>query len=163
LPFFLTDDESAIYYEQADLIWENKDIFLWKWNDEFRIYLIGINNSNGLETVNDQRFFWMGGEPTQILLATSHSGIIKLTLETILGPSLPDISERHLRVRLPDGSVIYRTVLPGKISLEIPTESSRINMLSIKILDSPTVQILPNGDRRPLLMGIKNITFYWLK
>ena len=162
LPFFLTDG-STLYYEQADLIWQNKDILLWKWNDEFRIYLTGIKNPNGLETINGQHFFWMGGQPTQIWLATSHPGIVKLTLDTTLGPSLPDISERHLRVRLPDGSVIRRKVLPGKISLEIPVESSKINKLSIRILDSPTVQILPNGDRRPLLMGIKNIIFDWLK
>lgn len=164
LPFFLTDDESTIYYyEQADLIWQNKNIFLWKWNDEFRIYLTEIKNSNGLETVNGQRFFWVGDGPTQIWLASSHSGIIKLTLDATVGPSLPDISELHLRVGLPDGSVIYRKVSSGKIGLEIPIESSKINRLSIRILDNPTVYILPNGDRRPLLLGIKNITLYWLK
>jgi hypothetical protein len=161
-PFFLSDKES-LYYEQADLLWENKNISLWKWHDKFRVYLLRINNANGIETLNDQRFFWMGGEPTQVWLATSRSGVIKMTLDIISGPSLPDFAARHLRIHLPDGSVINRKVLPGQISLEIPIESNGPIMLSIQILDKPTIRMLPSGDTRPLLMGVKNITFDWIR
>jgi len=164
VPVFLTYDyEDSSYYKQADLIWQSNDIFLWKWNDEFRVYLIGIKNPNGEDILKDgKRFYWLGGGPSNFELIASRNGLVQLSLDTIPGPSLPSVQERHLKIVLPDGRKEFQTVLPGIITFNIPVIPGK-NTVVIEVLDMPSLHTLPNGDIRPLLLGIQGIDIQWSK
>ena len=48
------------------------------------------------------------------------------------------------------------TIRPGRNTIEVPV-SRGINKIELSVLDEPTVDSLPNGDPRVLLLGLENI------
>ncbi len=158
--FLLTDFDDSQIREQADLVWQNSIYYLWEWKSDQWVYIAEIDNPNGLETWEGKRSFWMGGEATEISLISSQSVPIKLVLDTIAGPSLPEVEERRLKISVNGDSPQFLTVIPGRLEVPISLQPGK-NTITIQVLDTPTFSILPNGDTRPLLLGIRSIKFYF--
>jgi hypothetical protein len=120
------------------------------------IGIVGISNGNGLEVVNRKQFFWIGAGATCLTIRSSLNATAVVNLEAEPGPSLPSTSERHLRIRNSRGYSRTETlkVYPS-VSFTVPVVEG-LNEICLDPLDSATVLRHPNGDRRPLLLGVSD-------
>ena len=121
-----------------------------------QIQLIGVKNPNGVEKVNDKPFFWIGQGDTCLNIRSTVTGPASLTFQAIAGPSLPGMQQRHLLLTNSSGywKVITISEYPT-VTLTFPTQQG-LNMFCLTPLDKPTVPEQPNGDRRPLLIGVSD-------
>lgn len=115
-----------------------------------------IDNPNGLEQLDGLPFFWMGSSATTLTIVSLQAGTAELSANFILGPSLPNVAERHVQVAYGDG---YREVFVlsgGKYSLAIPIVAGKTT-ISLLVLDKPSQAALSNGDKRVLLLGVQDL------
>jgi hypothetical protein len=115
-----------------------------------------IVNPNGIEQVGGQPFLWIGGPPTAVTVQSERRGNLVLYGRFIAGPSGPAPPTRKLLVETDHGE--SRTVLittgDQQIRIAVPGGRSRI---TLKALDEPLVVRQPNGDTRPLLIGVSGL------
>jgi hypothetical protein len=115
-----------------------------------------IDNPNGLEQLDGLPFFWMGSSATTLTIVSLQAGTAEVSANFILGPSLPNVAERHVQVAYGDG---YREVFVlsgGKHSLTIPIVAGKTT-ISLLVLDKPSQAALSNGDKRVLLLGVQDL------
>jgi hypothetical protein len=117
-----------------------------------------IDNPNGLEHVGGEPFLWIGGRrPTRIVVRTDEDGELLLSGRFSFGPSRSNGAVRRLAVALNGGPPRIVTIAPGQQAIPIfvrrgPTE------LELTAVDAPQVATLPNGDTRPLIVGVSGLT-----
>lgn len=117
--------------------------------------VVGVVNPNGLEVVNDQSFFWMGGGPTCISLKAPATGWARVSFDAGPGPSLSGTNQRRLRVSssLPGApSEVLTLENGGRISVVVPVAPG-ITDACLTPLDQANIAVLPNGDKRPLIIA----------
>jgi hypothetical protein len=117
--------------------------------------LTAINNPNELEIVNGKPFFWMGGKPTILDVESPYQGKIHMRFEASPGPSHPETDQRTLRVISGNWSRII-TLKAGLIKIDIPVEVGE-NEITLEVIEKATLPILPNGDQRPLIVGVRDL------
>jgi hypothetical protein len=73
------------------------------------------------------------------------------------GPSLPGKADREILVQPEHGSErIMRITADAPQSISIPVQAGQTRVM-LRALDKPTLTVLPNGDHRPLLVGIRGL------
>jgi hypothetical protein len=103
-------------------------------------------------------FFWMGGsESTDLTVLTARAGILELKGKFSPGPSLPETSERTVEIQAEDHFVGRFVVGPSTKGLPVPV-SAGVTRIKLRVLEAATVAQLPNGDKRPLLLGIRSLS-----
>jgi hypothetical protein len=117
--------------------------------------LLYISNPNDLETLDGQPFFWLGDGPTILTIYSGYDRSIRVLFEAKLGPSFSGYSERHLRTTSQDWATIS-VVQPGPVELEIPVWKGE-NQVIFEVVERPNISVLPNGDQRPLMLGVLNL------
>lgn len=137
------------------LDWHDGPYNLWRISGGDWVILTQVSNPNGLEVLAGKEFFWVGNGETKLELFSGRSGVAMLAAEFIPGPSLPDTPLRRVDIvdgmgasrvwSTADGNAIAVSVRPGK------------NEVVLRSIDSPTVFIQPNGDTRPLLLGVRGL------
>jgi hypothetical protein len=121
--------------------------------------IAGIENPNGLETLEQQQFFWMSGAETQLTLLVPADGDYGLRAHRFHpGPSAPQ--SKTWRVEINDTLGRRTTVmdLPGSDGSPpvIPIHLSRgRNLVTLRCLERATVFEHLNGDKRELLLGVQ--------
>ncbi len=122
-----------------------------------RIEFTGIDNPNGLETVNHKPFFWIGDGDTCLSVRSSRAGLAVLAFQAEPGPSLPATPVRHLALKASDGGAqsISLNEYP-EVEMTVPVKQGA-NEICLTALDKSTVPQQPNGDRRPLLVGVSDL------
>jgi len=120
----------------------------WTW-------LSSIHNLNGLENTPERDFFWLGEAETVVTILANHSGHVELRAEASLGPSVPQKTVSRLRVTSGDRKRDLE-IRPGPFVVTIPVCEGK-NRVTLLPLDTPTLRCLPNGDTRPLLLGLRNL------
>ena len=141
----------------AKIVTQNSELLLVKTPKYFweKPILLALENPNSIE-VNPQgnRWFWMSREPTHLTLFSPINGEVSLSAQFVMGPSLPEQSERHVVV------ISTSDDKPHKISISKNTKEitvpvrEGINKVTLQVLDKQTLKILPNGDSRTLLLGV---------
>lgn len=121
-----------------------------------RLQLIRVSNPNGMETLDGKPFFWMGGGPTLLDVESPADGEITLRFESHPGPSHPESSWRHLRIAIPGWEAIV-AVEAGEVRIKTPVKRGE-NEIALEILEKPTAFSLPNGDIRPLMLGVLGLS-----
>jgi hypothetical protein len=116
-----------------------------------------IVNENGLEQVGGEPFFWMGKGTTKVMIQSSRAGHLILEAGFTPGPSLPGVALRRVHVTTDHGHDSIVKILAGRQSLQVPIPQGR-TVVSLTPLDLPTVRTLPNGDSRPLLLGVHGLS-----
>lgn len=136
------------------ILWENEVYALWELPDEW--FHIIVNNPNGIEAGNAPVQFWLGTEETFLDILTTNEGVYTLILDIVQGPSLPEITTRQVRVTDTSGQMAIYTWEDGRHNLIVPLVTGK-NRISLQVLDKPTMDRLPNGDTRKLLLGIRSV------
>jgi hypothetical protein len=133
-----------------DAIWSNRMFSLIPVDTP---QILQIENPNGLETFQGEPFVWVGTHPTRITVRTPCTGIFLLKArEFFLGPSAPELDFRTIVIETAVSSKEYRFT---KISDGIPIHLGKgTHEFKIWCSNPPSVLVQPNGDRRPLLIGI---------
>jgi hypothetical protein len=123
--------------------------------DEIKV--VGVSNQNGLEVVNNKPFFWIGQGPTCLSVRSTRAGTAILVLTARPGPSVSNTMERHLLVNMVNGYSATLTINEyPNVQIPIPVQRG-LNDACLVPLDKPTELELPNGDRRPLLLGVSDV------
>jgi hypothetical protein len=117
-----------------------------------------IVNPNGIDKMGDQPFFYIGKEETEIWIASPRDGKVVITALFWAGPSIPDNPRRRFLLSSPNCRE-RQLVLPrnGWCRITVPV-SAGSNRITLRGLDEPTLTHLPNGDPRPFLIGVRELT-----
>ena len=118
-----------------------------------RVMIERIDNPNGVETVEGKQFLWIGGGPTVFHVRAERAGEMWLTGRVVLGPSVTGLPVRHLRVSNDDGFSRTMAIVGGDQVFRVPVPAGTSRIL-ITPLDPPHLARQPNGDARPLIVGI---------
>jgi hypothetical protein len=115
--------------------------------------ILKVDSPNGLE-VGDEQFFWLGNQPATVFINSGRAGPALLTAkEFLMGPSAPGLLFRSIITECGQHRIESRfTANSGGIPiyLDIGIQECRV-----WCKDTPTLLKQPNGDTRPLLLGIK--------
>ncbi len=116
-----------------------------------------IDNRNGLETVDGKPFLWIGGAPTVFHLRADRPGEVWLSGKFVLGPSVLGLPVRRLRLSNDSGFGQTLTVGNGDQVFRIPVPAGASRVL-LTPLDEANLDRQPNGDLRPLILGMSSPT-----
>ena len=153
--YALTDNEES--FPKSDLLWEGGPYYLWRLRESLWIQPTEIRNPNGLERLSGKPFFWIGKGDTEIDLLSTANGNATIFAEFLLGPSLPDKPDRRLLLLTDKGyqaNIIIAKNGPQEITVPVIKGKNRI---ILQPLDRPSVAVTGNGDRRPLLIGVRGL------
>jgi hypothetical protein len=116
--------------------------------------IVSVSNPYGLETLDGQPFVWIGTDAISFRVMVPRTGHYAIRGSAFVpGPSLPERSKRILEIAV--GLKISHTEFgPDSNGIPVNLEKGE-NIIRIACLDRPTRLKMPNGDTRPLLLGIK--------
>jgi hypothetical protein len=152
-----TDQPMAALTPKHTVLWSNGLYQLWQPANDAQIIPLTLKNQNGVTSVDGQSFFWMGQDDTTLDIITSASGMLRLMATFRLGPSLPDREERTIFVLTDAGYQNRITLMNGDGSISLPVAAGHTTV-TLRPLDQPTIKTLPNGDARPLILGVQGLT-----
>jgi len=113
-----------------------------------------VMNPNGLQSLDKLPFIWVGNRPTVFIIAVPEEDTYLLTARNFIpGPSIPEYPVRRVRIVDSHGKRTVRVEEKTK-SFELMLKKG-LNKVEMVCLDSPKVAVLPNGDKRALLLGIQ--------
>jgi hypothetical protein len=141
----------------AKLIWSGGPYHLWEMDIHRDATIAAITNENGVQQVNGETFFWMGQGDTTLEVFIRKSGVLHLEGIFQPGPSVPDRRERTILVSTNTGYHNQFTLIDGDRSISFPVVAGRVTV-TLRPLDQPTLTTLANGDRRPLILGVRGLT-----
>jgi hypothetical protein len=156
--FFMLTSLSRVFGHSLQLIWSADPYHLWQLSSgEDWLFLRDFINANGLEDWGGELGFWLGQGDTEIDLIASRNGQLEISGYFTPGPSLPDKTTRRILITTDQGYNREVTLDgEGTHELSIPVTMGQ-NSITLRPLDKPTLDILPNGDTRPLLVGIRGL------
>jgi hypothetical protein len=142
------------------LVWDNGFYRLWRATAKNWAVLLGVDNPNGLETAGGSPFLWLGQGTTTLEVLAVCPGTVYLTANIQPGPSLPTDASWKLRLTSSTGGKDVERELSahaGPNALAIPVAPGR-SVIKLEALDAPVPGPLANGDNRPLLFGVANLS-----
>ena len=150
---YLLSDSSTDLTCAGSITWQGGPYRLWRLNDKAWAFVVGIQNPNGLETMNSENFMWIGGaSPTRLRILSGMHGRAHLHAKIALGPSLPQSIPRTLETASSEELVVETVDARGRNELIIPVVPG-LTETTLRVLETPTGS-LPNGDPRPLLVAM---------
>ena len=153
--YLLTDLDVKWPSSAANPVWAGGPYKLWDLRPVRSKYQFHtIANPNGLEKVDGRDFFWMGGASTLVDIWAGSKGKLIIRADMVAGPSLPETQDRKILVKTQQGFetlVQFRTFLNA--SIEMPVCEGH-NKVTLEALDKSTLMVQPNGDTRPLIVGV---------
>jgi hypothetical protein len=156
--YLLTDERGVGYFSAAippRPIWRGGLYYLWEIEGPW-ILIKEINNPNGLENWGGQRGFWLDQNATKIILLSIFQGQLVIQADFIPGPSLPNRMEREILIETDGGYRQVSMVRNERKRFIIPVRVGE-NQIRLRALDNPSVQRLPNGDTRILMLGVRGL------
>jgi hypothetical protein len=120
------------------------------------VELMAIDAPNGVETVQGDSFIWLNNQFTDLTIDsdTDCQTFFRIR-ESWPGPSRPRDAKRTLIVDV-DGKRAEVAALPNLI---VPLNLNRgSNLVRLSCKETATVDKLPSGDNRTLLLGIKDFS-----
>jgi hypothetical protein len=155
--YLLSDSCSPFDSEAKNHVWQHGLLRLWQIPKEDWVLLTHIENPNGIEEWEGERSFWIGAGTTTISLFSSGDGQAVISGKFSSGPSLPERPERSLIITAENGHTNSVTITTtSKYSFLIPLVRGK-NIISLYSPDIPTLKKMPNGDARPLLIGVQGL------
>lgn len=153
----LTDALGDPPVKGAEDLWTSGAYRLWALPVGPWILIAAINNPNGIENWAGTTGFWVGNRDTEIQLVSSSAGEASLEGVVTRGPSLPGAPDRHLVLATDQGTQALDIAGDGVLALRFHVAKGR-NWITLRALDLPTVSVMPNGDTRPLIVGVRGLS-----
>lgn len=119
------------------------------------LFLADVINLNSTEHVNGFSSFWIGNEAIKIIFFASRAGQVEITGDFSPGPSLPDSTQWKLSVQT-DSGYMEEIIITEHSRIQILARQGR-NEITIQVLDKPTLLVLPDADKRAMLIGISDL------
>lgn len=141
----------------TNVIWSGSAYSLWKLQRATGSGIVSIANTNGLERVGGDDFFWMGTDETTLRIFAPRDGMLQLQAIFVPGPSLAATQERHVLIRRNQNYQKKLTVASEQATIALPVVQG-VNTITIHVLDRPDTLHLPNGETRSLLLGVRRLT-----
>jgi hypothetical protein len=91
-----------------------------------------------------------------INVLANRPGVVSMEASFFDGPSLASPG-RTMTIATDSGFFEQEQITTGQHTLEIPVDGGQ-NTVRIRVLDVPSIAALPNGDTRPLLLGMTNVS-----
>jgi hypothetical protein len=115
-----------------------------------------IENPNGVETVEGQRFIWIGTAPARLHIAVPREGEYELRASQFgAGPSGPATSTRAVRVTDASGPRIVTVDAQTTTAISLHLSAGE-NDVILQCLDAPRKEPTgPNNDPRELILGLR--------
>ncbi|MGH7264747.1 MAG: hypothetical protein ACREMB_07805, partial [Candidatus Rokuibacteriota bacterium] len=112
-----------------------------------------VETPNGLEAWGT----WLGSEPITISLLAGAGVPVVVTFAAEPGPSRPESPRRRLVLRA-GARELGRVEIdrPTRVVFPFVTRGGR-ETVALSTPDTATVPVMPNGDTRPLLVGIRDL------
>lgn len=159
-PYLLINKKSLKTDVAPNIVAQNSELLLIDIANSSKnnVMLLGLSNPNNLESnSNGSLQFWMGGEATSFKLISLKKGDVVFRAKFRMGPSLPERHDRKLEIQSSAIDMpLYLTVSEFTREIRVPVHEA-FNMVTVKILDRPTIPMLPNGDPRPLLLHVDSL------
>ncbi len=118
----------------------------------------GIQNPNGFDRVDNKPFIWLGQGSTTIEIWSGRKCQAVLQMQTTPGPSIPDSGIRHLQTQVGDEKREFTLETNSLVTLDIPLEAGQTNLAVLTPLDEAQILRMPNGDTRPLVLGLTGLS-----
>jgi hypothetical protein len=161
--FVLTDavDQGPLIEREGwTCVWRSGAFGLWDTGAQGWAVSATVQNPNGFD-VTPAPFLWLGGGTTQINLLASRSGVLSIGAQFVSGPSgSPTVHTRHVRLTSSAGLETTVDVEPGAGSIALPVGEGE-TVWTLTPTDPVVVPVQPNGDVRPLLIGMSSPTVSW--
>ncbi len=150
--YLLTDNMTPAPAGQK--VWGDDVYALWLLPERWAV-VAEIDNPNGLDVSGGLAAMWLGKGTTELVLISQYDGAAVLSGNFRFGPSMPESPNRQIVVVNEDG---HRSLLQiekdgEELSFTVPVHFGA-NRIKLEPIGSPTVEVLPNGDTRPLIVGI---------
>jgi hypothetical protein len=158
IKYLLTDEWGKGLFgaeKSPRLLWKGKIYHLYQIDSPW-VVLTGLENPNGLEKWGARQGFWVSQEKTVIHLLANVECQVMFSADFCPGPSLPGKIERTVLIE--NGKSYHKvfTLQNDRKSFLLPLSAGG-NQIFLRSLDQPTLPRLPNGDKRPLLVGVTGI------
>lgn len=154
--FLLSDSSSLAQTPSMRLAWAGGPYRLWEISGYSWVVVSRIDNPNGIEKWGGVQGFWIGKGDTRIYLTASRNGKAVISAELVRGPSIPEKTERTLVITTDHGYEKLVTVSgAGIYSFSIPVVGK--TTVIIRSPDKPSVSRMPNGDTRPMIVGMRGL------
>jgi hypothetical protein len=100
---------------------------------------------------------WLGSRPITISVVARRALAVTLSFEAAPGPSRPETVRRTLRLQAGSREIGEKQIDgPDRVAFRFVTAGGR-EVLTLSTPDAPTVAVLPNGDRRALLVSVRDL------
>lgn len=117
--------------------------------------VLNIDNPNDVEVLDGQQFFWLGDSQTILDIYSAYNQNVRIMFEAKMGYSYSEQTRRHLRIDSKDWNLVI-VVQPGFVEIEVPVLKGE-NQVFFDVIEKPNIPVLPNGDKRSLMLGILNM------
>jgi hypothetical protein len=158
--YILTDNRSYGTFDgiqRWEMVWSGGPYRLWKPSSGEWAVVTDITNANGIEQVDGEQFFWLGNGDTTLRTLVGKRGVLSIGATFWPGGSVPNSDSRALLVTTDTGYQQQVILKYGDGVITLPVEAGG-NKIILRPLDQATVTKHPNGDTRPLVLGIKGMT-----
>lgn len=116
-----------------------------------------IENPNGIENIENKTLMWIGKGETILTVVSNRNGFGVIRGSFIPGPSIPESQERRLIIK--SLNMNTEITIGNRVAEIVVPLRTGVNTIILNAPESPTIDILPNGDRRRLILGIQNLDF----
>ena len=158
IAYVLTDSRITTAMSPKKPVWKAGKLTLWdvgSFKNNYAVY--SIVNPNGLEKLNGEDLIWIGGQETRIDLWSGQNGSVVLTGVLASGPSISGTQERRVLFSTDNG---FEKALKFdgtcNLVMAVPVRKGN-NCILVRSLDDPNINVLPNGDTRPLVVKASGI------
>jgi hypothetical protein len=137
-----------------EAIWNNDKFSLVALSDTSFAPIVALDAPNGVENVDGASFIWLSDKSSSFLIDSPKEGQAILSARKIrCGPSRPNDPVRTVEVQTDAG--IYEKRVEDELSIPL-TLKKGMNTILLRCRQLPTLKVLPNGDRRTLLIGLED-------
>ena len=154
--YLLTDNTGLFSFSANKPVWAGGPYSLWKELNKNWILVSIQRNANGIEVWGGERAFWMGQGDTELMILAPRAGRAVIRAWFTPGPSLPDKPDRRILIRTKGYEAQFTITKDGPDSFTVPVIEG-MNRVFLRALDKPTLAVLPSGEARPLLIGVRGL------
>jgi hypothetical protein len=154
------DESLSFNLRPDDVVWSGEKLRMWRIDSPNAALVSAIHNPNGNSKAGDTTYYWLGGGETTFQVLTPTAGTLRFEVTFFPGPSVISRPDRALRISTDSGYTLEQNITEGTHSFDVPLPGG-LTTIALTPLDAPEVEKLPNGDTRPVVLGMREVRIEW--